>query len=476
MHVDPEPRRARHDRALQPVPLGRLDVVGDPGPQLLRLDQRDLVRVAAVVQRLCARAARRRDPRGGPSGSTRRSCRRSTPTSRAAAPGRAGGTATPSRRATRSRCRGSGRRSRRGTRGSATALHGGQPVDALGVLLRDVLVEAAVAHLLVDPRVVLRALALELHERDAVAARVGDALDVDADHRAHRVCGRVEARRRARGPAGSTSARPCSRTIFGGPSNAQNMTTMRPFSRACAIVSAPLPTKSRYATSVGPRIRNQRRSPFGDTLTCPSVGERRRRDEEEMLPLDPGGRAARRSPSRPSPRPERNLRRMDRAVKVACAQVEPVVLDLERTLDRLEEARGRSGAERRRARRLPGDVRPRLPVVALGEGVRRLAERRREADVRAARAELGRRRLARRAPARRRREGARHLARHRRQRDRDATARARSTTRSSTTRPTASSRSTTASSCRRTTSGSSGARATDAACTRSTPASAASAA
>jgi hypothetical protein len=28
------------------------------------------------------------------------------------------------------------------------------------------------------------------------------------------------------------------------PSNAQNMTTMRPFSRACAIVSAPLPTKS----------------------------------------------------------------------------------------------------------------------------------------------------------------------------------------------------------------------------------------
>ena len=39
---------------------------------------------------------------------------------------------------------------------------------------------------------------------------------------------------------------------------------------------------------------------------------------------------------------------MDRAVKVACAQVEPVVLDLERTLDRLEEVAAdaaRNGAE-----------------------------------------------------------------------------------------------------------------------------------
>ena len=43
-------------------------------------------------------------------------------------------------------------------------------------------------------------------------------------------------------PGITAVARPWKRTIRGGPSNAQNMTTMRPFSRACAIVSAPLPT------------------------------------------------------------------------------------------------------------------------------------------------------------------------------------------------------------------------------------------
>ena len=37
---------------------------------------------------------------------------------------------------------------------------------------------------------------------------------------------------------------PCRRTIFGGPVNAQNMTTMRPFSRRWAIVSIPLPMRS----------------------------------------------------------------------------------------------------------------------------------------------------------------------------------------------------------------------------------------
>jgi hypothetical protein len=35
--------------------------------------------------------------------------------------------------------------------------------------------------------------------------------------------------------------RPWKRTIFGGPSNAQNIITIRPFSRRWAIVSAPLP-------------------------------------------------------------------------------------------------------------------------------------------------------------------------------------------------------------------------------------------
>ena len=46
-----------------------------------------------------------------------------------------------------------------------------------------------------------------------------------------------------RGSPGSTySPRPCRRTIRGGPSKAQNITTTRPFSRTWAIVSAPLPT------------------------------------------------------------------------------------------------------------------------------------------------------------------------------------------------------------------------------------------
>src|SRR5581483_9213591 len=56
-------------------------------------------------------------------------------------------------------------------------LDGREPVDADGVSLRDVRVEAAVAHLLLDPAVVLRALGLEAHQRHAVAARVGDPLD-----------------------------------------------------------------------------------------------------------------------------------------------------------------------------------------------------------------------------------------------------------------------------------------------------------
>ena len=59
--------------------------------------------------------------------------------------------------------------------------------------------------------------------------------------------------------------------MFGGPSNAQNMITTRPFSRRCAIVSTPLPTKSRYATRVGPRTRKVSSPPFGEQFTWPSA-------------------------------------------------------------------------------------------------------------------------------------------------------------------------------------------------------------
>jgi len=63
---------------------------------------------------------------------------------------------------------------------------------------------------------------------------------------------------------------PCSRTIFGGPSKAQNIKIIRLFSRRWARVSMPRPVKSRYATSMGLRMRNES-SPFGEQLTNPSA-------------------------------------------------------------------------------------------------------------------------------------------------------------------------------------------------------------
>jgi hypothetical protein len=50
--------------------------------------------------------------------------------------------------------------------------------------------------------------------------------------------------------------------------DAQNMTVIRPFSRRCAIVSTPLPTKSRYATVRASRMRSES-APFGDRFTRP---------------------------------------------------------------------------------------------------------------------------------------------------------------------------------------------------------------
>ena len=58
--------------------------------------------------------------------------------------------------------------------------------------------------------------------------------------------------------------------IFGGPSNEQNMTTMRPFSRRWAIVSIPLPIRSTYANPSGPVTAKSPLPPFGDRFTWPS--------------------------------------------------------------------------------------------------------------------------------------------------------------------------------------------------------------
>src|SRR3954447_27079302 len=49
------------------------------------------------------------------------------------------------------------------------------------------------------------------------------------------------------------------------------MTTMRPFSRRCATVSAPLPLRSRYATRSSPSTRSVPIGPFGETFTRPSA-------------------------------------------------------------------------------------------------------------------------------------------------------------------------------------------------------------
>ena len=55
----------------------------------------------------------------------------------------------------------------------------------------------------------------------------------------------------------------------GGPSNAQNIRTMRRFSRRWAIVSTPLPVRSSHATSRGPSTTKESR-PRGEQLTWPS--------------------------------------------------------------------------------------------------------------------------------------------------------------------------------------------------------------
>ena len=64
---------------------------------------------------------------------------------------------------------------------------------------------------------------------------------------------------------------PWSRRIRGGPSNAHSITTIRLFSRRCAIVSAPLPSLSRYATVWSSSTRSVPIGPFGEMFTCPSA-------------------------------------------------------------------------------------------------------------------------------------------------------------------------------------------------------------
>ena len=110
-------------------------------------------------------------------------------------------------------------------------------------------------------------------------------------------------------------------------------------------------------------------------------------------------------------------------VTAACVQVEPAIFDrAAHDRPRRRAHRGGSG-RRRRARRLPGDVHSRLPVLRVGEGARRLGRARSEGGVRVAPPRVARAPRAGRRPARRDRPGARRVARDRRQRGRPGAAR-----------------------------------------------------
>ena len=95
----------------------------------------------------------------------------------------------------------------------------------------------------------------EIHQRHRVAARRRDAVDRDLDDRPRA--------RAASGTRGASCSNPGDAELVhravtvepadaaGCPANAQNISVMRPFSRRCAIVSTPLPVRSRYATRCG---------------------------------------------------------------------------------------------------------------------------------------------------------------------------------------------------------------------------------
>ena len=109
---------------------------------------------------------------------------------------------------------------------------------------------------------------------------------------------------------------------------------------------------------------------------------------------------------------------MERPVKVACVQVEPVVLDREATLDKLETVAREAAGEGAELVVFPETFVPVYPSSRWAKAFAGWENDAREGDVRAHRAGIGRGRLAGRAAARRCRARARHLARHRRQRGR----------------------------------------------------------
>jgi len=148
-----------------------------------------------------------------------------------------------------------------------------QLIDALRVLLGPVVPDTFRA-LPIRPLVHRRSVPLERHERDPVPTE--SAIRLTSVTMIERTPTPVPpGNRRARPLKDGSSVRtarplPCRRTMRGAPAKAQNMTTIRPFSRRWAMVSTPLPVWSRYATVRSSTTTNSSRLPLGEQFTRPS--------------------------------------------------------------------------------------------------------------------------------------------------------------------------------------------------------------
>ena len=111
---------------------------------------------------------------------------------------------------------------------------------------------------------------------------------------------------------------------------------------------------------------------------------------------------------------------MRERITVACVQAEPVVLDREATIDKLDALTAEAKAAGAALVVFPETFIPAYPALGLGERLAGWADPRAKGGVREARAGVGRDPGPGCRPARRDRRGARGLARHRRQRARPA--------------------------------------------------------
>src|SRR4051794_22702687 len=162
------------------------------------------------------------------------------------------------------------------TRSSLSPVERREAVDRLRVLLPDVCAQP-VGALLREPRVALRPLAGVLHQRHAVSARVGDAVDVDADRAAHAAGGVV----RRHELAAAVEAHDPRRAVEGAEHDADAAVVpqvgdrLRTTADVVVVLDRPLVDDPERAD------RPLRRD------VHVAAARRRRRDEEQALPTDP---------------------------------------------------------------------------------------------------------------------------------------------------------------------------------------------